>query len=87
MFVHTSHEQYKCRGPYVSKWGCCSASWHPSLLGHELRAAHYSFFWLLVLNSAISDLQEKIKVESDVDSTLEQVQRFIQQEYKHIPGL
>ena len=29
---------------------------HPSILGHELRAAHHSFFWLLVLKDALRSL-------------------------------
>ena len=32
-FDHYHYEKYKCLGPYVADWGCCSASWHPSLLG------------------------------------------------------
>ena len=86
MFVHSGHEKYKCLGPYVSKWGCCSASWHPSLLGHELRAAHYSFVWLQILINAITELQEKILIQNDIAPTLEKVQKFILQESKHIPG-
>jgi len=33
MFQHVTHDAYKCLGPYVKDWQCCSASWHPSLLG------------------------------------------------------
>jgi hypothetical protein len=46
MFTHDHHAQYKCTGPFVSTWGDGSASWHPSVLGHELRAFDHSFVWL-----------------------------------------
>ena len=42
VFSHTHYEVYKCQGPYDKDWGCCSAAWHPSLKGHQLRAAHHS---------------------------------------------
>lgn len=27
MWDHGAYEKYKCSGPYVKNWGCCSASW------------------------------------------------------------
>ena len=42
-WVHSHYEKYKCRGPYVKSWGCCSASWHPSILGHEVITLVYIF--------------------------------------------
>jgi hypothetical protein len=58
VWSHSHYEAYKCHGPYVKNWACCSASWHPSLLGHELRAAHYSYFWLLIFKDALNGLLE-----------------------------
>lgn len=37
LWDHHFYQTYKCRGPYVKTWGCCSASWHPSLLGKKGR--------------------------------------------------
>lgn len=53
---HGFYEKYACHGPYIADWGCCSAAWHPSKLGHELRAAHHSYVWLLILRDALDDL-------------------------------
>jgi hypothetical protein len=58
LWNHDHYESYKCYGPYIPEWKCCSASWHPSVLGHELRAAHHSFFWLLVFKDALKSLKE-----------------------------
>ena len=27
MWVHNQHAAYKCHGPYIPDWKCCSASW------------------------------------------------------------
>lgn len=26
MWSHGGYERYKCRGPYISNWGCCSGN-------------------------------------------------------------
>jgi hypothetical protein len=59
-FWHQDHEMYKCLGPYIPDWGCCSAPWHPSLQGHELRAAHHALLWLLVLYDSVSELHHRM---------------------------
>lgn len=59
VFDHNHYASYKCKGPYVAGWGCCSASWHPSLLGHELRAAHYSYFWLHIYRDALISIAQR----------------------------
>ena len=46
LFQHSSHEGYKCMGPYVKEWQCCSASWHPSLLGSHFFISSYFTFYL-----------------------------------------
>lgn len=81
MWKHDHYQSYKCHGPYVKDWGCCSASWHPSLLGHELRAAHYSYFWLLAFRDALNELSDV----SDVAQKLQSVKKHIDSEHKHIP--
>lgn len=75
---------YKCLGPYNAKWGCCSASWHPSLLGHELRASHHTFHWLLVLQDAVADLTSKLAGGS-AKAVLEGVDKHLEHAHKHIP--
>eukprot|EP01035_Chromulina_nebulosa_P022823 gene22823-29557_t len=47
LWNHGHYVAYKCRGPYVPDWDCCNGyEWHPSIRGHELRAAHYAYFCL-----------------------------------------
>lgn len=80
-WTHHHYEKYKCHGPYVADWGCCAASWHPSILGHELRADHYSYFWLLIFRDALNSLSS---VEN-IDDALKQVKKRIHFEHKYIP--
>ena len=82
MWKHDHYQSYKCLGPYVKDWGEGAASWHPSLLGHELRAAHYSYFWLLVFRDALNEL---IGI-TDVAHKLASVKKHIESEHKHIPA-
>lgn len=56
---------YKCLGPYIPDWGCCSAPWHPSLKGHELRAGHHALLWLFILHDAVSELHHKLVVSPE----------------------
>jgi hypothetical protein len=84
---HHHYERYKCHGPYIPKWGCCSASWHPSVLGHELRAAHYSYFWLLILKDAIHFLIDQIENKNQgIDDLLDLMVRHIKAENKFMPA-
>lgn len=53
MFTHDHHAQYKCLGPYIPTWGDGSASWHPSVLGHELRAFNHAYVWLNAWKDAV----------------------------------
>ena len=39
---HHYNDEYKCQGPYHKDWGVGTASWHPSVSGHQLRAGQYS---------------------------------------------
>lgn len=71
LFRHHHYEGYKCQGPYIRNWGCCSASWHPSLKGHELRAAHFSYFWLLSIREAIADLLKQFNEDTKLDKESE----------------
>lgn len=33
-----------------------AASWHPSVIGHRLRASHHAYFWLLVWHDALKEV-------------------------------
>lgn len=56
---------------------------HPSLLGHELRAAHYVYFWLLIYKEAISE----ILANFDTLPTLTaRVQKHSSAEHRHLPA-
>jgi hypothetical protein len=86
MWNHHHYEKYKCYGPYIPKWGCCSASWHPSILGHELRAAHYSYFWLLILKDAVLFLIDQLENKNqEIGTLLDLMNRHIKAENKFIP--
>ena len=86
MWHHEHYQEYKCKGPYVKDWGCCSASWHPSKLGHELRAAHYSYFWLLIFKDAVNSVEKLIVSEGTVATALQKVQKHFTHEHKHMPS-
>ena len=32
LWNHGHYDVYKCHGPYVKDWGCCSASWYASII-------------------------------------------------------
>lgn len=61
--MYIRYEAYKCQGPYVASWGVGVRSWHPSLHGHALRAAHYTYVWLSVWKSALKGLEKRILLE------------------------
>ena len=84
VWSHRHYEEYKCHGPYVKEWACCSASWHPSKLGHELRASHHSFFWLQVLKDALTELLQKSEQEH-LEELLTSINKHISAETKHVP--
>ena len=37
-FLHQGYDKFRCKGPYVPEWKGKNVMWHPSILGHELRA-------------------------------------------------
>ena len=76
---------YKCLGPYTAKWGCCSASWHPSLLGHELRASHHTFHWLLVLQDAVQDMLKKLD-GGTAQGLFDAAEKHLEHAGKHLPA-
>ena len=89
LWDHQSYKDYKCTGPYVPEWQNQGvASWHPSLLGHELRAAHYAYFWLLILKDAMNELQKNLTGEAamSIASLSASVKKHIDLERKHIPS-
>jgi len=82
---HRHYEAYKCNGPYIPDWGCCSASWHPSIKGHELRAAHHSFFWLTILKVAILEIKEKMASGHSLQAQYKTISLHIHKEGNHMP--
>ena len=83
---HYHYDKYKCKGPYKKDWGCCSASWHPSLKGHDLRSDHHVFYWLLILIDAIKDLQEKGERGETPEILLKVITKHIEAEHKYVPA-
>ena len=78
---------YKCHGPYVAGWGD-SENWHPSILGHELRAAHYSFFWLSIYKDALQSILQRLTAKvgaGTVDFLLFKTQRHFDHEHSRTP--
>ena len=97
LWHHHAYDQYRCHDPYVPEWGCCSASWHPSKLGHELRASHYSFFWLSIYYDALRTIlysfgteqsQEEVysnhSINHSLQSLTEQTEKHFNHESKHV---
>ena len=81
-FDHEHYDKYKCHGPYVPGWQCCSASWHPSILGHQLRADHHAFFWLLIFRDAIQFLQTSLQ-SSTVEALSKRMKKHLKAEMKY----
>ncbi len=65
-FTHTAQSKYACWGPYIPSWKKGAASWHPSVVAHELRAAHHAFFWLLAFREAINLLLPVVNKQKTV---------------------
>ena len=86
---HASYAEYKCTGPYLAEWQNQGvASWHPSLLGHELRAAHYAYFWLLILQDAVAELKKNLtgSAAQSLPALGAQIKKHIEVERKHVPS-
>lgn len=88
-WTHSHYDAYKCRGPYIAAWGCCSAVWHPSILGHELVASHFAYFWLLIFKDALLTVREKVKSSARNHFELQRLRdladKHIRSELKHLP--
>ena len=56
-FQHLTHESYACEGPYIRDWMKGAASWHPSIVAHNMRGSQHAYFWLLNFAEAIADLK------------------------------
>lgn len=65
LWSHKHYEVYRCHGPYIADWGCCSAPWHPSILGHELVASHFAYFWLFNYREALTEVVHHMKDSSN----------------------
>jgi len=68
-FQHEKHSDYACLGPYISNWMAGAAPWHPSAIGHRMRAAHHGYFWLIVLREAIGEILRALSHKSKSDVT------------------
>lgn len=87
------HDYYvgsKCRGPYVKDWlerdTYRVLPWHPSRLGHELRAAHYAYFWILIFKDALDSLLGLIATgEPFLEREDDELKKHFLSEYNHIP--
>ena len=44
-FTHVAHTPYACLGPYIPSWKKGAAPWHPSVVGHRLRAGMYMYIF------------------------------------------
>jgi hypothetical protein len=82
LWNHGHYEKYKCHGPYVATWQCCSVSWHPSRLGHALRAAHHAYFWLLVYREAVKEL---LAGTDNIAALTAKIAKHTSAEKKHLP--
>mmetsp|Transcript_36477 Transcript_36477/g.67952 ORF Transcript_36477/g.67952 Transcript_36477/m.67952 type:complete len:546 (-) Transcript_36477:123-1760(-) len=82
-FSHEHYDKYKCHGPYVAEWQCCSASWHPSILGHQIRADHHAFYWLLILRDAIQFIQTSLKNSETLDDLSKKMKKHLKAEMKY----
>lgn len=85
IWVHGEYKDYMCHGPYIPTWGCCSASWHPSIQGHALRADHTAYFWLLIFKDALNTVKDKLSGGKSIESVLEEIQKHIHGEAKYRP--
>lgn len=83
-FQHHRHVDYACLGPYIPTWMEGAASWHPSIIAHRLRAAHHSYFWLLILQQAIDELLQLLSHNRPLDGIVKDVQHHLDHSYKDI---
>ena len=77
---------YQCHGPYIPGWGDAE-NWHPSVLGHELRAAHYSFFWLSIYKDALQGVLQRLTAKvgaATVELLLAKTIKHFDHEHSHI---
>ncbi|CAE7416721.1 unnamed protein product [Symbiodinium microadriaticum] len=86
LWFHGYYEDYKCHGPYIPDWGCCSAPWHPSKEGHQLRADHHAFIWLLIFREALHKVSEGEKSGEDLTVQLKETLTHIHGEAKYVPA-
>lgn len=89
LWNHEYYAPYKCMGPYIPNWGEGAASWHPSVPGHEIRAAHFSYFWLLIYKDAIETIIEELAGTASTTESLTVLHakelKHIDQEHKYVP--
>lgn len=69
---------------YYNLCALLESGWHPSRLGHQLRADHYSYFWLAILEDASSTLADNIinlKTVSDIKDEYKKIKKQLNTVY------
>jgi hypothetical protein len=90
IWKHDQYAENKCQGPYIRDWferdNYRVLPWHPSRLGHELRAAHYAYFWILIFKDALDSLLGLIATgESFVERLDSDLKKHFLSEQHHLP--
>lgn len=86
-YWHQDHQKYKCLGPFTKDWSCCSAPWHPSIKGNQLRAAHHVLLWMSIFREAVTDLKRLLTETPDVHAVYTKVLAEEEAFYKKNPLL
>jgi hypothetical protein len=75
-FQHLKHDVYACLGPYIKDWMKGAASWHPSVIGHRLRASHHAYFWLLIWHDALKEVSS-LAIHRSMEAILKDVDHHL----------
>jgi len=65
-------------GPYIPTWMKGAASWHPSIIGHRLRASHHAYFWLLIWIDAIDTIIDSLSKHHNLDVFLKHISNHLE---------
>jgi hypothetical protein len=84
-FQHEKHTDYACLGPYIKNWSEGAASWHPSVIGHRLRASHHAYFWLLIYVDALEEMK-KVLAHRSPEAALKDVRHHADTLYHPMPS-
>lgn len=85
VFDHTVHQREgKCLGPYVPSFNEGALSWHPSILGHKLRASRYAYVWLGAFLEAAEKIKQDIMVLADAKAAGEKQIALFNEKFNNI---